>query len=189
MTASDRVGAPGSDPLRARRQLVAELLHVALAEQSRICVIGGAAFPLEQELLGRDLSLLTLVESDAERAAVLRVRFSNNIVVETIEIEAAFDRYAALDERFNLMIMPHLAVRLDDDSLSSLLRKSVSCLHPGGRLAIVISRPDGKLGEGVRTSAEVAELLAHGSGSAGLMVRIMGSAFGALELIEARLAQ
>ncbi|UKK83949.1 hypothetical protein L7H23_15450 [Sphingopyxis sp. BSN-002] len=129
---------PGHDPARRERhRLIARLLRRALGEQRRTCVVGCVGFPDEQELLGRDLSLMTLVDPDASTTAALRRRFGEAIVIETSPPSPFLARCRSNGERFDLVMLPGLADRTDDEALGTLLGEMVGALNDGGCVLLV----------------------------------------------------
>lgn len=121
----------------ARHRLVAGLLRRALAEQRRTCVLDCLDFPGEHELLGRDLSLLTLIDPDTRITAALRRRFGEAIVIETGLPLPFLARSRAVGERFDMILLPGLADRVGDAALAELLGEMVAALNRGGCAAII----------------------------------------------------
>lgn len=127
-------------PADERGRLVAGLLRPALAEQRRICLFACEDFPREDDCLGRDLTQLTIVQSDPERAEALRNHFGHMIVVETEEMQAFLERQRLLGEGFDLIIVPDLEKELADVAHMAMIRALVACLRPGGRVALIASQ-------------------------------------------------
>lgn len=135
-------GAPGRDPASDdRRRLIAKLLRRALAEQRRICVLDCIDFPDDSELLGRDLSLMTLVAGDVKGAAKLRHRFGEAIVIETGPPSPFLARCHAMGERFDMIMLPSIGDRLSNAALSALLREISAGLNRGGYVVLIGNVP------------------------------------------------
>lgn len=140
----------------ARERLVASVLRSALAEQRRICLLAGADFPGTDDCLGRDLSQMTIVVSDPDRAAALHERFGHMIVVETAEAEAFLLHQARITERFDLIIAPDLVDQLTDEPLMAMIAAMAACLRPGGRVALIARQTKTAAG---RSFADIAKLV------------------------------
>jgi hypothetical protein len=141
-----------------RAQIVASLIRPALAEQRRICLFACDDFPNENDHLGRDLSLVTVVDSDAARAQALRDHFGQMIVVETSEPDTFLEAQARLGEYFDLIIVPDLDNALTNDGLAALIASLNRCLQRGGRIALIAAQPT-KLGGG-RSFGDLANAVA-----------------------------
>lgn len=150
-------GQSAGDRPDERGRLVARLLRPALAEQRRICLFACEDFPREDDCLGRDLTQLTIVQSNAERADALRNHFGQMIVVEAEEMDAFLARQLQLDEGFDLIIVPELQNDLADAPLIRTIAALAGCLRPGGRVALIAPLPKASSAE--RSFAEFLKLV------------------------------
>lgn len=154
-----------------RGRLVATVLRAALAEQRRICLLAGADLPGTDDCLGRDLSQLTIVVNDPDRAAALHDRFGHMIVVETEETEAFLLHQARLAEGFDMIIAPDLVDQLSEIPLTAMIAAIAACLRPGGRVTLIAAQS--KAGAG-QSFADIAKLVENTAGCDALTGRICG---------------
>ena len=155
-----------------RGRLVASVLRAALAEQRRICLLGGEDFPGTDDCLGRDLSQLTIVVNDPDRAAALHDRFGHMIVVETKEAQVFLLHQAQIGEGFDMIIAPDLADQLSDIPLTAMMAAIAACLRPGGRIALIAAQSKTAAG---RSFADIAKLMENTAGCDALSGRMCGN--------------
>lgn len=172
VTFSSAPGQPPGDRGGERERLVASVLRSALAEQRRICLLAGEDFPGTDDCLGRDLSQLTIVVNDPDRAAALLDRFGHMIVVETEEVEAFLVHQARIAEGFDMIIAPDLVDQLSDNPLAAMMAAMAACLRPGGRIAL-IATPSSTAA--VRSFADIAKLVENSAGCDALSARMCGN--------------
>lgn len=148
------------------------MLRSALAEQCRICLLAGEDFPGTDDFLGRDLSQLTIVVNDPDRAAALHDRFGQMIVVEAEEAEAFLLHQARIAEGFDMIIAPDLVDQLSDDLLTAMMAVIAACLRPGGRVALIATQPKTAAR---RSFADIAKLVENTGGCDTLSGRMCGN--------------
>jgi hypothetical protein len=121
-----------NEPLLMRRAATVPILHRAWAAGQRICVLSCGYFREADDLIGFDLSNISVVEQC--HAAIRRIaKFHGyQIVIEKKSYRKFLEDSAALHERYDLIYSLELADHLDNDALKQYLILIRSCLNSGG---------------------------------------------------------
>lgn len=130
--------------IASRIEVARGLLHTAFAERGRICALGSGDFFEGERLIGRDLSNVTLVDTDQIRLDGIRQKHRLQIVTECAEPATFLRRSGRRREYFDLIYALFLPETLSDGELVDLLRGAAASLRRSG-LALVANTNAGAI--------------------------------------------
>ena len=118
--------------LRRRRTLMQGILSHAWAEGARICALDSGRFREGDNLVGHDLSLITLVEREEIFAHDLMAKLGPAVVVECADPVQHLANTAEFGEKYDLIYSMGLAGIRTPAEASELLSLCRACLNENG---------------------------------------------------------
>lgn len=124
-----------SRALRGRRLTGGERLSRAWQQGRRICALGGGILDAAQQLAGRDIGNITVVEDDRCLAARLRSDFGESFaLIETGPVQ--FLRSRSAPRQFDVICSVELADTCAPHALAALVPAMRRRLAPGGTISL-----------------------------------------------------
>jgi extracellular factor (EF) 3-hydroxypalmitic acid methyl ester biosynthesis protein len=136
-------GTAPCEAVRLRREYARTLVADAHRAGQRICVLACGHFREGDDLIGQDLSGITLVDQDPLSLEVVRRNHAvQGARIEEANVFAFLRRAAQAGEQYDLVYTLGLTDYLDDRAMVLLHRLLHRVTAPGGRAVVANFRPD-----------------------------------------------
>ena len=131
------------EAVRLRREYGRTLVNNAINAGQRVCVLACGHFREGDDLIGQNMSAITLVDQDAQSLAVVRGHHAaQGARIEEANVFSFLRRAAVAGEQYDLVYTLGLTDYLDDRAMTLLHRLLHRVVAPGGRAVIANFRTD-----------------------------------------------
>ncbi len=119
-----------------REKIAIKMIRIALAQGHRIAVLNDCKVFETAALKGRNLSQITLADSDSSRLKRLGETYGHQIVVECTDILSFLEQSDRLGETYDLILAMKVADQLADEKFAKYIKAMAAILNKGGLVVI-----------------------------------------------------